>query len=376
MMTSPTRLIVLVLLLSMGGMGCQDNANPSTPTTPDTGTPMDDPSRAGAVGFGVSGLLFNNNLVMYDRSRSDLRASKLVLIPQIYFTTIDAPDFPVYGTFPKDQLASGGPKIDDIPALTNPSFVTASGVDYLADDDLVIGLVLNGETRAYPHNVLWWHEIVNDQVGGQRVSVTFCPLTGTGLVFDITTPRDHLEMIPATEVTWRLWKQLHPETLVIARSNSNRLLTQYPYGSYQFENTPPLFPLNRSLDTRFPPKRMIHGILTSGLVKAYPFSSLGTRAAVNDAIVGRDVLVVFDQAGRLALSYDRRVNGQSLTFRVVDGGVPFRLQDQETGTVWTVEGKAIDGPLNGKTLTRISTAYNAFWFAWAAFWPTTAVYAL
>ena len=75
---------------------------------------------------------------------------------------------------------------DSIPALTNPAFLEPSQVQYLAEDDLVLGLAINGEAKAYPHNIGWWHEIINDVVGGQPVSVTFCPLTGTGLVFDAT----------------------------------------------------------------------------------------------------------------------------------------------------------------------------------------------
>ena len=86
-------------------------------------------------------------------------------------------------TFPLDQLHSVLPP-DAIPALTDPEMVRRDQVDFLSNRDLVFGLVINGEARAYPHNIGWWHEIVNDKVGGHPVSVTFCPLTGTGLVFD------------------------------------------------------------------------------------------------------------------------------------------------------------------------------------------------
>lgn len=75
---------------------------------------------------------------------------------------------------------------DGIPALTNPDFVDPAQADYLAEDDLILGVSLNGEAKAYPENLGWRHEIINDQVGGRYISVTFCPLTGTGLVFDAT----------------------------------------------------------------------------------------------------------------------------------------------------------------------------------------------
>ena len=84
-----------------------------------------------------------------------------------------------------DLLFSSLPP-DRIPALSEPEMVSPDdpGADYLLDSDRVLGVYMNGEARAYPHNILWHHEIVNDQIGGDWISVTFCPLTGSGLAFD------------------------------------------------------------------------------------------------------------------------------------------------------------------------------------------------
>lgn len=80
---------------------------------------------------------------------------------------------------------SGGPGKDGIPALSNPAVVSAGEGDrFLQAEDLVLGVVVNGEARAYPHGILWWHEIVNDVLGGEPIVVTFCPLTGSGIVYD------------------------------------------------------------------------------------------------------------------------------------------------------------------------------------------------
>jgi hypothetical protein len=87
-------------------------------------------------------------------------------------------------SFPLSQVVSGGVPKDGIPALTNPPAVDPSGVGFLAEEDLVLGLVIDGVARAYPENLGWRHEIVNDEIGGHSFSVTFCPLTGTGLVFE------------------------------------------------------------------------------------------------------------------------------------------------------------------------------------------------
>ena len=86
------------------------------------------------------------------------------------------------------HLRSGGVPRDGIPAMTNPQSVAPEDAHYLTDWDLVLGVVANGAARAYPHRLGWKHEVVNDQLGGQYISVTFCPLTSTGLVFDATAP--------------------------------------------------------------------------------------------------------------------------------------------------------------------------------------------
>jgi hypothetical protein len=88
--------------------------------------------------------------------------------------------------FPYDSIVSDAPPKDGILALTNPVFSGSSFVEYLRSDDLILGVVINGAARAYPHNIGWWHEIVNDKIGNQAISVTFCPLNGTGLVFNTT----------------------------------------------------------------------------------------------------------------------------------------------------------------------------------------------
>ena len=184
---------------------------------------------------------------------------------------------------------------DQIPALTDPDMVdaTGSGASYVTDDELVLGVVINGEARAYPHQIGWWHEIVNDVVGGHAVVVSLCPLTSTGMVFDGQVNGDRLTcgvsgflfnnnlvmydrrdplgsstlypqmisvgvsgqranssltQLPVVETTWRYWKRLSPGSTVVgvAQSDASRFsaatnLTapQYPesrYGSYPYAN--------------------------------------------------------------------------------------------------------------------------------------------
>ena len=85
---------------------------------------------------------------------------------------------------PRDEILHGGPPRDGIPAISDPKMIDAIEADYLADKDRVVGLTLNGESRAYPIAILNWHEIVNDEIGNKRFAVTYCPLCGTAVVFD------------------------------------------------------------------------------------------------------------------------------------------------------------------------------------------------
>jgi hypothetical protein len=85
-----------------------------------------------------------------------------------------------------NHFRSDGPPKDGIPALTNPTFLSPSEVGYVRDDETVMGLMINGEPRAYPHNIGWWNEIVNDSEGDKSFAVSLCPLMGTGQVFNAT----------------------------------------------------------------------------------------------------------------------------------------------------------------------------------------------
>jgi len=82
------------------------------------------------------------------------------------------------------EILSGGPPKDGIPAIDDPKFVHIDEVESLQDQEAVIGVVINGEAKAYPLQVLMWHEIVNDTLGGKPITVTYCPLCNSSIVFD------------------------------------------------------------------------------------------------------------------------------------------------------------------------------------------------
>jgi hypothetical protein len=85
---------------------------------------------------------------------------------------------------PLNQILLAGPGRDGIPAILNPTFVSADTDEGFSDRHTVISFTHNGETRAYPLKIIVWHEIVNDTVAGKAIAVTYCPLCGTSVVFD------------------------------------------------------------------------------------------------------------------------------------------------------------------------------------------------
>ena len=339
--------------------------------------------------------------------------------------------------FVRSNITSGGVPKDAIPALTDPSFVGSLDPEaaYVRDDDLVLGVVINGEAKAYPHNIGWLHEITNDVVGGHPVVVSLCPLTGTGLVFDaedpsdgsriacgvsgflfnnnlvmydrrdntslypqmlsvsISGPRegDDLSLLPVVETTWRYWKVLYPDAKVVGSAQlansgnpggyDGNTYQRYPYGAYRQPNTSPLFantpPLSSNPTAQlFSNKDMMLGLRFGEIAKAYPFRSMASEDVVNDVVDGNSIVVVYYAQEKLAVPFFRDHGGTTLTFHKVASTqpaiFPFMIQDAETGTTWDLLGRGVAGPNAGQQLAQIP-AHNAFWFAWATFWQNTGI---
>jgi hypothetical protein len=115
------------------------------------------------------------------------------------------------------------------------------------------------------------------------------------------------------------------------------------------------------------------GVRDGSSTKAYPFGALASRGeavAVNDEIGSRPILVTYANQPKAARAFDRIVDGQTLTFSVVDS-TAFTLTDAETGSQWNALGEATAGPLAGSRLEPLADAWTLFWFAWSVFHPGT-----
>ena len=185
-----------------------------------------------------------------------------------------------------------------------------------------------------------------------------------------------LPMYPSTEMRWDAWKTLHPETGVVSGVQGyGRDYRSYPYGNYEaINNDQTLFPQGE-IDRRRPPKERVLGIpRENGRGMAFPFEALerlGDKAAVHDDLQATGSVVVFwSTDAETAVAFDPQVNGQPLIFEVRDDG----YFDVENGSEWNLQGLAVSGPLEGSKLALVDDAFVSFWFAWAAFVPSTGLW--
>lgn len=327
---------------------------------------------------------------------------------------------------PLNEIMSGGPPKDGIPAIDTPNFDTVRDADkWLKPREPVILFERAGEARAYPLQVLIWHEIANDTVAGVPVAVTFCPLCNTSIVFDRrlegraldfgTTGKlrfsdlvmydrqteswwqqvtgeaiigeltgRQLPFLPSQIISWELFKQTYPSGKVLNRDTGHRRsYGSNPYVGYDDINSSP-FLYRGPKDGRLPPMERVVTISLNGEDIAYPFSVMEKVRVVNDTAGGRPIVVLFTKGVTSALDgssipdsrdvgtagvFERALEGRVLTFKA--SGV--RFVDAQTGSTWNILGAATAGPLAGKRLTPVVNG-NHFWFSWAVFKPKTRIY--
>ncbi len=330
------------------------------------------------------------------------------------------------------EIVSGGPPKDGIPSIDNPVFVSVGDADRFLEDNEAVALVrIDGKAKVYPLQILIWHEIVNDVLGGVPISVTYCPLCNTTLAFDRrfkehifdfgTTGRlRHSDMIMYDRQTETWWQQATGEGIV--GEYAGELLTTLPSPVMRWADVREQVPEARVLsrDTGFPGYRDRYGInpyqgydrrrgpiatffkgprnealppmervvaLVDGDESwAVPFSTLAKDGVAGLDLAGSDVVVFYQEStassvdgrrvaggravGSTAL-YRASLDGRSLTFEAT--AQPARFRDRETGTLWNMSGVGIEGPHAGRRLLEVAHS-TPFWFAWAVFRPQTKIW--
>ena len=323
------------------------------------------------------------------------------------FVGINAPD-------PRDRIAP----------LDGPNYSSVADSQWLAENEPGVLLVLGDEAKFYPLSIMTRHEIVNDTVADVPVSVTFCPLCNTALVFDRRLDGETLrlgvsgllrrsDMVMWDDLTDSLWQQItgvgivgehagdqlttlpsrivsfgsfsreFPEGLALSEDQAFGFsYGRNPYVSYSSSAAPISSFFRDTLDPRLPALSRVVGVDEGGQVKGYAFEALAEIRAVNDVVGGVPVVIFWgDEATSDALdartisngagigtasAYLSTVGGQVLTFEALDD---LTFRDIETGSTWSILGNAVGGPLTGETLD-LALHRNEFFFAWAAFFPT------
>jgi uncharacterized protein DUF3179 len=323
-----------------------------------------------------------------------------------------------------NDIRSGGPPPDGIPPIDEPLFLPVCAVDFLEDNEPVAALTIGDETRAYPMQILIWHEIVNDVVAGVPVSITYCPLCNSAFAFgrqvgdrllDFGTSgalyRSNLvmydrqteslwiqftnqaavgaltgttlETFPMRIVSWSDFRTAQPDSLVLSRETGfSRDYGRNPYPGYDDVNTSP-FLFDGENDDRLAAKTRILGISNNGDDVAIIRDRL-LEQGVMSIDVGGDPVVVFAKKGTssaldardivdgrdvgAAAAYEPFAGGQPLTFLPVEDG----FVDNETGSTWNILGESIDGPLVGERLPGVDVD-DSFWFAWGTFKPESRI---
>jgi len=271
---------------------------------------------------------------------------------------------------PPDQILDGGPSKDGIPAILQPRFIRAASALFLAPEDRVVGVIVEGTARAYPLKILDWHEVVDDAVGGKSFAVTYCPLTGSAIVYNrelgtkpltlgvsgklyesnllfydkateslwsqikgeaVAGPLTgrRLRALTSVVTSWAVWRKAHSDTLVLdVNTGYSRDYGIDPYEGYESSDEV-MFPVSRT-DSRLPAKERVLGLSINGADEAFAFSRLtSAKPPLKVDLGGQHVTVIFDAHSQTA-------------------------------------GAAIAG--------KRVPAYTGYWFAWAAFHPNTAIW--
>jgi len=297
-----------------------------------------------------------------------------------------------------EEIAWGGVVKDGIPSLDTPAMIAAGDADYMRRDDLVFGVAINGDVRAYPLRIMGWHEMFNDVIGGVPVALAYCTLCGAGILYDTRVAERAKPLVfgssgflyrsnklmfdratnslwnqftgrpvvgrladsgieltqrPVVIASWQDWREANPETTILSLETGYR--RNYGSGAVYneyFASPDLMFPAVAD-QGRQRQKDYVFGIQQFGAAKAWPLAAFARRPVINDAVADVAVVVIGDAATRSARAYER-------------GGLQFARKNgalvSGDGAIWTIREEALVAP-DGRSLPRVA-GHVAYWFAW------------
>ena len=321
----------------------------------------------------------------------------------------------------KSRVLDGGPGWDGIPNLVNPETVPIDQINFLDENELVIGINTTEGYRAYPHRILDWHEIINVKEGVQQYVLNYCPLTGSGMAWDrfidgklrtygasgllynsnlimfddrteslwsqmlmLSINGENMglepELYPVVETTWSTWKALYPDSEVVSLNTGY----DWPYHLYPYIDpltkldyrTDPflMFPVTNK-DTRLHNKERVLGVVIKGNTRVYRFDAFeGGLSIIQDELDGIKVVVTGSKDLQIMTVFNRVLaDGTELQFEALPtDALPAVIKDNE-GNTWGLFGNALSGDRMGEQLPYINS-FMGYWFAWGAFYPDTEIY--
>ena len=288
-----------------------------------------------------------------------------------------------------------------------PTYLSFKSVDNnkATPDQLVIGVVINGEAKAYPIQVIGYHHQVRDSIGNTPIMVTYCTVCRTGRVYspevngklekfrlvgmdhfnamfeDATTKSwwmqatgvaitgplkgTALKVIPSQQVTWASWVRDHPRSLLMDPDTSFQKqyddLAQYDKGN-----------IKSSLEKRdsgsWKFKSWVIGVAHAGVAKAYDWNELVNKGMIQDSISNLSLVIVLEKDTASFHVWNRSFNGETLSFQRPDRSDS--LMDVNTHSVWNMNGTCVFGSLKGAQLNPVQ-ASQEFWHSWKTFHPNT-----
>jgi hypothetical protein len=297
-----------------------------------------------------------------------------------------------------EEITWGGVVKDGIPSLDNPTMINAAEASYLRNDDLVFGVAINGDVRAYPLRIMGWHEMFNEVIGGVPVALAYCTLCGSGILYEtkvkgrskpfifgssgflyrsnklmfdratlslwnqftgkpvtgkLANSGIELQQRPVVIARWDDWRAANPTTKVLALETGYRrdYGSGVVYNEY-FASKDLMFPAVAD-QSRQKQKDYVFGIRRFGGAKAWPLKAFQKKPVINDAVADLSVVLLGDTDSRSARAYERG----DLTFAMNSGQLV-----SNDGVVWQAQEEALLAG-DGRSLARVA-GHVAYWFAW------------
>lgn len=320
------------------------------------------------------------------------------------------------------EVVPGGVRFDGIPALRRPPHVPAAAASHLHPDELVFGARLGGAARAWPLRVLSWHEMLDDELGGEPVTLSYCTLcrsavlyrgrlpdgtptsfgtsgllyrsnklmfdratrtlwsnlTGEPLLGPLAARAEPLEALPLTTTTWEAWRRANPDTTAMVADDelARRYGFDYRPGAADSRRAGVAFPVPRR-DRRLADREEVLGVALAGHATAYPLAGLLATGVLEDLVGGREVVLVADPETGAIRAYaappGASAAGETAGRHGLSATAAGDLRDA-AGRAWHAGEEAL-APTGGEgpVLPRIP-AHRSFWFGWSAFYPHSQVW--